>query len=344
MKSFKRSKFWIKLRHWEYWPWQIVYAPIFAYWLWCGLKVRAIFYISAANPGFEHGGIVSASKTAILDMIPAELVPHGILVNSSVGADEIVRKMEAENLRFPVVIKPDIGERGFNVELIRAVDELKEYLPLYAEQLIVQEYIDLPLEAGIFYYRMPDEDKGTVTSVVIKGLMSVKGDGVSSIRELMQRNERASLQIKRLTGLSSFDLSVVPKKDEVLLLEPIGNHVRGTAFLNGNHLINQKLIDVIDTISKNIEGFYYGRYDLRCQDEEDLYTGNFKIMELNGSASEPAHIYAPGYPLLKAYKDLFAHWKILYKISKMNHQNGVPYMSFQTGIAALRKSRFAKKN
>jgi hypothetical protein len=63
---------------------------------------------------------------------------------------------------------------------------------------------------------------------------------------------------------------------------------------------------------------------------------------LNGSASEPAHIYAPGFPLLKAYKVVFHHWRILFEISRMNHQNGVPYMSFKTGWGALQKSRFAR--
>ena len=344
MSSFTRSTFWIKLRHWEYWPWWLFYAPIFVYWLWCGLKVRAIFYISAANPGFEHGGIVSASKKAILDMLPPQLVPNGILINSTESAIRIIQVMESRNLNFPVVAKPDIGERGFRVELINTIDELIDYLPSNEEQIIIQEYIDLPLELGIFYIRIPDEESGTVTSVVIKGMMQVKGDGVSTIRQLMEKEDRSKLQINRLEALAIIDLRQIPKPDEVVLLEPIGNHNRGTAFLNGNHLINQRLIEVIDRLSCSIEGFYYGRYDLRCSDQEALYAGNFKILELNGSASEPAHIYAPGYPLYQGYKDLFFHWKLLYKISKMNHEKGVPYMPLLKGIAALKKSRFAKRS
>jgi len=276
-------------------------------------------------------------------MIPPELVPNGLLISSIARSGKILQEMESNNLKFPVVVKPDIGERGFRVELINNIDELMEYLPSNEEQIIVQEYIDLPLELGVFYYRIPDEKSGTVTSVVIKGMMKVRGDGVSTIKQLMAKNDRTRLQIHRLIALTTIDLMRIPGLNEEVLLEPIGNHNRGTAFLNGNHLINQRLIDVIDKLSCSIDGFFYGRYDLRCRDEEALYAGNFMILELNGAASEPAHIYAPGYPLLQGYKDLFFHWRILFKISKMNHKRGVPYMPLLTGIAALKKSRFAKR-
>ena len=149
MKLFFISKFWIKLKHWEYWPWYIVYIPIFAHWLWCGIKARAIFYLSAANPGFEYGGIVGASKKAILDKFPTELLPKAILVESSNSSADILTKMTESKLEFPIVAKPDVGERGFNVELVNNEQELNQYLVNSSDQLIIQEYIDLPLEAGL---------------------------------------------------------------------------------------------------------------------------------------------------------------------------------------------------
>ena len=343
MNSFSSSKFWIKLSHWEYWPWYVVYIPIFAYWLWCGIKARAIFYISAANPGFEYGGIVGASKKAILDKFPTDLIPLSILLERSNTVVDILTKMKAVNLSFPVVIKPDIGERGFNVELLRNEKELHNYLEKGSDSLIMQEYVDLPVEAGVFYYRYPGEKNGIVSSVVLKGLLKVLGDGKSTIKELMQISDRAKLQIERLEGVGIIDLEGIPEMGEEVLLEPIGNHVRGTTFLDGCYLIDDKLNDTFDAISQRIDGFYYGRFDLRCADEESLAQGNFKVLELNGSASEPAHIYSPGFPLFRGYKILFKHWRILYKISTMNHKLGVPYMSFRTGLKALKKSRFAKQ-
>ena len=107
-----------------------------------------------------------------------------------------------------------------------------------------------------------------------------------------------------------------------------------------NYLINDQLVDVFDAISQQIDGFYYGRFDLRCQNVEALYSGDIKIMELNGAASEPAHIYAPNFPILEGYKSLFSHWKLLYNISIANHKLGVPYMSIRSGLEAITKSRF----
>lgn len=344
MKLLNSSNFWIKLRQWEYWPWWVVYIPVFAYWLWCGLKARAIFYLSAANPGFEYGGIIGSSKKAILDKIPAEFVPTGLLIAPTDHIEDILIGMQEAGLQFPVVVKPDVGERGFRVELIHHETELQLYLTDNEDTLIMQEYIDSPMEVGVFYYRLPNEAKGTVSSIVLKDLLSVTGNDTLSIRQLMMKNERAKLQINRLAEVGNIDLDYIPRKNEEILLEPIGNHNRGTAFLDGNYLINQQLIDIIDRISHNIDGFYYGRYDLRCQDEKALYNGEIKVMELNGSVSEPAHIYSPGFPLLKAYRILYHHWRILYKISRINHKNGVPYMSFRTGLAAFRKSRFTRKD
>jgi hypothetical protein len=62
-------------------------------------------------------------------------------------------------------------------------------------------------------------------------------------------------------------------KGTTQLLEPIGNHCRGTIFRDKGDLISDPLCEVFDTISKSIEGFYYGRFDLRVRSMEDLIKG-----------------------------------------------------------------------
>ena len=142
MKKKFRNNFWIKLRSWEYWPWYIIYIPVFIYWLWCGIKARTIFYISAVNPGFEYGGIIGASKTTILNKIPSKYLPLGLLVDSSDSVVNILEQMQHAKLAFPLIAKPDIGERGYNVELISDKHSLDEYLSNSSGKLIIQEYID----------------------------------------------------------------------------------------------------------------------------------------------------------------------------------------------------------
>jgi hypothetical protein len=46
-------------------------------------------------------------------------------------------------------------------------------------------------------------------------------------------------------------------------------------------------------------------------------------MEINGVNAEPTHIYHPDYGILKAYRDIFSHMKIIYEISEQNRSLGI---------------------
>lgn len=128
-------------------------------------------------------------------------------------------------------------------------------------------------------------------------------------------------------------------------MEPIGNHCRGTRFIDNNFLINDKLNIVFDEICLPIKGFYYGRFDLKVKSIEDLYEGrNIKIMELNGASSEPGHIYDSANTIFKAYKDLLFHWKRLADISKENIKNGLKPVSFSVIAKSYLKFVIFKNN
>ena len=86
--------------------------------------------------------------------------------------------------------------------------------------------------------------------------------------------------------------------------------------------------------------FYFGRYDIKCENIESLKQGNnFSILEFNGSGAEPHHVYGNGNSLLKAIKILLWHWNILYKISLANHKKGIAYWSFTQGLRHMVKVR-----
>ena len=70
---------------------------------------------------------------------------------------------------------------------------------------------------------------------------------------------------------------------------------------------------------------------MRCATLEDLENGRVKIMELNGCGAEPAHIYHPGSSIWSGINTLITHWKNLYRVSKENHERGVPYLTLQEG-------------
>ncbi|MBC8154957.1 MAG: hypothetical protein H7Z72_18835 [Bacteroidetes bacterium] len=332
------SPFFIRLRSWEYWPFSVVYVPVFVYWLWLSLKARSFFFFSAGNPSIESGGLLGESKIDILDKISDEFKPKTLFVVASTPVDTVFERVAAAGLTFPIIAKPNAGERGWRVEKIDHWESLVHYSQSSPVDFLIQEYVDYPLEFGVFYYRMPGETQGTISSIVQKEFLSVTGNGRDCIDTLIRQNDRARLQLDALTDRYGDELERIPAPGETVVLMPIGNHSRGTKFLNANHRITPGLTRLFDRISGSIDGFYFGRYDLRCRSVADLYAGtHLRILELNGAGAEPAHIYQPGFSLWAAWGVLLHHWRVLYDISRENHRRGVSYMTFAEARTIYRR-------
>ena len=91
-----------------------------------------------------------------------------------------------------VIIKPDIGFRGLLVKKLNSDADLATYIEKHSFiDLILQEYIDLPNECGIFYTRLPNAEKGKISSITLKKFLAVEGDGSSTILELIRKDKRA---------------------------------------------------------------------------------------------------------------------------------------------------------
>ncbi|MEM8565035.1 MAG: hypothetical protein AAGF85_01150, partial [Bacteroidota bacterium] len=157
LKRSWRSNFLIKLRSWEYWPFGVVYAPVFVYWIWLSLKARSIFFFSASNPSIENGGMLGESKMKIFDLIPEEFKPVTLSFNRESSVETVKNGMKASNLSYPVIVKPDIGERGWMVRKIGNDSDLETYVNEVPVRFLVQQFLDMPIEMGVFYYRYPDE-------------------------------------------------------------------------------------------------------------------------------------------------------------------------------------------
>jgi len=324
-QSIVRSNAIIKLRSWEYWPFGIVQFPAMLYYFWLSLRARSFIFFSASNPGIPMGGMFGESKFHILEKIPSRYKPVTQLVTVPSTTDQVVKILQDANIQFPAIFKPDLGERGFMVKRINSRNEIDAYLASVNVNFIAQELIDLPLEFGVFYTRFPTQDHGNVTSITMKEMLFVTGDGNSTLRELIFRKDRAKLQWNNLKETYRARLEDVIPRDEKIELVSIGNHCLGTKFINANHLINKHLSNTFDKISKAIPGFYIGRFDLRCESIEHLYDGNVKIMELNGCGAEPAHVYHPGFPFFKAVRTFCEHWRNIFNIARENERLGTRY-------------------
>ncbi len=326
-----------KLTHWEYWPFQIVYIPIYFLWACYSIKAKSFFFFNASNPAIKNGGFIMESKKAIYNLIPQQYYPKTELITEGTALDKIQKAIEDSGIEYPFIAKPDIGLRGSAVKKIHNLEELKSYNNKANFDYLVQDLIPFKNEVGIFYVRYPDEKKGRITGIVSKEFLIVTGDGVATIEELIRQNPRYKLQLSTLKLQYGNKLLDVLANDKKLNLVPYGNHARGAKFIDGSHWISPKLTETINEMCLQIPDFYFGRMDVMYNRWEELERGeNFSVVELNGAASEPTHIYDPRHSLLFAWKELARHITYMYEISVQNHKNGIPYLAHKAGMKEYR--------
>ncbi|SHH83870.1 ATP-grasp domain-containing protein [Flavobacterium defluvii] len=325
--------FFHKVTNWEYWPFQVLYFPIYFLWAYYALKARSIFFFNASNPKIKNGGFMMESKKQIYDLLPQKYYPKTILFKEKTDLKSIADAITEKQIYFPLIAKPDIGLRGSGVKKIKTIHELKEYAEKANFDFLVQSLIPFKNEVGIFYVRHPHQKNGKITGIVSKEFLAVTGDGKSTIEDLINQTPRFQLQFDALKGEYGDQLNQILEEGESLNLVPFGNHARGAKFLDGSHLITSKLTNMINDIALQIPEFYFGRFDIMYNTFEELEKGeNFQIVELNGAASEPTHIYDPKHSVWFAWKELARHITYMYEISVVNHKMGVPYLDHKAGM------------
>lgn len=316
-------KFLVRIFYYEYWPFWIFFLPIVPYYLFLALKHRSFTFFTLANQGIPYGGVFGESKAKILDKIGDEFQPKKVYCEQGLSKHEIQMRLSLQGISYPFIAKPDVGERGKSVEKINGDLALEHYLERNETDFIIQEFITYPIELGVLYYRTPLSGNSGITSIVQKEFLTVKGDGESNLLELIKGHDRARMYMPSLSKKWADELEIVPELEAILELQPIGNHCLGTKFLDATHLIEQDLVKVFDRISEGIDGFDYGRFDLRVKNYESLKKGEgISILELNGVTSEPGHIYDPKLNIFQAYRDTIRSLNKLSIVCKENKLAG----------------------
>jgi hypothetical protein len=333
---------------WEFWPAWLFYLPVAVNYLRLAIKYRGLTLPTAANPGIFSGGFVGESKFATLrdlqatspeftaeahllarttmGVSPSPLNGERAGVRGEVARLALLEQIFREHRIFhPFILKPDVGQRGVGVKLIRTSEQALEYLRGTSAPLLVQRYAPGPHEVGVFYFRFPQEKHGHIFAITEKVFPTIVGDGWRTIEEIIWQDERARFVAETyLRRLGERRSEVLPKGETLKLVEA-GNHAQGCIFRDGMHLWTEALERRIDDISQRLDGFCIGRYDIRYSSEEDLRAGrNFQIIELNGAASEATSIYDARNSLFAAYRKLFQQWELVFAIGAENRRRGLP--------------------
>jgi len=319
----------------EFWHPAFFYIPVAIYYFWLALRYRGLLLPTAANPQIFSGGMVGESKSSILDLVTerarvwvakyATLTNPSLIRSRGMVLDQAEEAIESAGFSYPLVAKPDIGQRGAGVKLLRNSTDLIDYVNQFPEgqKIVFQEYIDYPHEAGVLYYRLPGTERGILFSITLKVFPSVVGDGSRTLRELIEADPRASKIKQTYFARHRRSLDTVLTKGKTVPLVFAGNHAQGCIFKDGARLATPDLLDRIEEIARSIPDFYFGRFDLRFVSEEMLKRGEgFRIVEINGAGAEATHIWDANMSLKEAYQTLFNQFDILFQIGSENRRRG----------------------
>jgi hypothetical protein len=303
------------------------------------LRAKSPWFFTAANPTLTFGGYEGESKMEMYGQLPPETFPKSILITPDNSELEVELLFKATNLAFPIAVKPDVGRMGLMFRKINSIEELLRYHQKIKADYILQEFVDMPLEVSVFYYRFPNDVKGTITGFVKKEHLSVTGDGISTLEDLLRNYSRIQFRLEEMRIKHALMLHhIIPSGEKYILSEAL-NLSRGGQLISLEREKDDRLLRIFDELS-HAGNFYFGRYDIKCNSIDDLKNGrNYLILEFNGSGAEPHHVYGNGNSFLEAIRILLRHWDILYRISVENNKRNIAYWKFDRGLSHLQQAR-----
>jgi membrane protein DedA with SNARE-associated domain len=336
-------------------PNNILYIPVILRWFLLAIRYRSITLPTASNPMIETGGFMGESKSSVLNMVGEEqrvwvadfVTLHRNGEDTESDLKKAIELMSDKGLGFPIVAKPDIGWNGYGVNLVEDSDHLHKYIDSFPsnERIILQRPVHHDGEAGVFYVRIPGEEKGNLYSLTLRYFPYVIGDGKSTLTELIHNDPRTKMRAdfylggkSNHLGFGKEDLEHVPQEGELIRLTFIGSLRVGGLYRDAGHLITPALTQRFDEIARSMPEFYYGRFDVRFESTDLLKEGKgFSIIEINGAGAEAIQAWDPNVPVFKLYSEFFKAQSLLFKVGALNRKRGFKPMSAWSFIKAIRK-------
>ncbi|VAX35794.1 hypothetical protein MNBD_PLANCTO03-1245, partial [hydrothermal vent metagenome] len=265
-----------RCRHHEFWPGWIYYLPLLPWCTWLALRHRGLMSFTCANPAIPcGGGVVGESKHDILTALApvGEALLAAVLLEPDTPAVRFAAlKAAMRDGRlppdYPVVLKPDTGQRGYGVRIAHNDADAKDYLTHMHRPVIAQAYHPGPIEIGVSWVRtIPKEPVNTqgddlsnsqgnrlshlqggglssprrlpnthphplgrIFSLTIKHFPAIQGDGTHTLEHLITQHPRYRCQASVLLARLGDRQHDIPKAGEHISLGSIGNHSQGAIF------------------------------------------------------------------------------------------------------------------
>jgi membrane protein DedA with SNARE-associated domain len=125
---------WKRYRRWEFWPAWMFYLPVLAMYVWLSVRYRGLVLPMVANPSLRNGGLIGESKIDILRALMSA-APENVADGYLLGTGPLPQRIEQfhrfcreQSIQYPLVLKPNIGQRGAGFRVISCRTEAERYL------------------------------------------------------------------------------------------------------------------------------------------------------------------------------------------------------------------------
>lgn len=323
----------------EFWHPRIFEAPYYFYLgLQCLLNGVGVRTLAKANYNLHHGEIGLGSKySSQLAFNQHYFLPTTLIKSEWSVAEkkQYIGEFVAEH-GYPVILKSDVGCVGKGICKLTSADDVEKKAPLLLGDYILQKFTALPDEYGVFFIRKNGVPR--ITGINKKHFPNVEGNGKDSILQLAKKHERYSHHWHSF--LQNIDVDRIPVKGEVVRLSFIGSHTLGCKFTDDTHLITPELEKSVFTFFSDQLGYNFGRFDVKTESEEAFKRGEFVVIEVNGVASLPTHMFDPKFSVMQAYKIFFQHAKYLAEIAREYKQQPMELFSYRKIIQRTRDNQY----
>src|SRR5581483_6215240 len=136
-----------RIARWEFWPPAVFYIPVAIKYVLLATRYRSLSLPTLANPGMHMGGIIGESKFETLADLASshpEFTAETSLVrfvSAEQQVAQILRLLNERKFQYPLVLKPDVGQRGYGFRLVHSDDDVRAYVAYFSRDVLVQEYI-----------------------------------------------------------------------------------------------------------------------------------------------------------------------------------------------------------
>ena len=270
--------------------------------------------LAKANYALDHGEIGLGSKLASQHAFDQQRFPPSALIAGESAA--ALKKQQIYDFikqhDYPVVLKPNIGCVGKGIVKLSRAADVEKHAPRLLGDFIIQDFSPHPYECGVFYIR--ENGQPRITGINKKHFPTVIGNGRDDLRTLAKNHYRYTAHWDSF--LQDLNTNEVLAPDQKMRLSFIGSHTMGCKFTDGMDLLTPQLETEIFNLFESQPGFNFGRVDVKYADEEGFKRGDFVVIEVNGVASLPTHMFDPKFSVWQAYRIFFEHGRYLAKIAR----------------------------